>query len=1067
MVSFNSACSPAPPDTIAWGGKIAGASSNLDKGELLPATLQAAIDPWHVLDRWSAAIHECIFGGEAAARPVYLDLEDDVIARIAVRAGAGDDDPEGALAEAVKPTLNLGAGAPPLLQAHFRRTTTWRAGGAQGTPPFLAVLAFMSLVAEGMRSDGEFRASNYYGRFCQALDQDPADRRLRTKISNGFGEHSLTLWGALNEWLEGHGGSLGLPTAFAFDSRTYVGLPLSQALVRDADRRILPEMFVAYRLRPGQVVSRGDMSRLLGDWIAGSRLSSGLKVLLERQDEVAGRIADVACVELQAWDGALPRDAEQTDPGEANLLIAAQLRTQPLPRLYVDLGIERAGLLDGPYSLREAASAHAIAALDRLGGSVSLEEPDAQGWRSVRHAGEVSLADLLLADLTLSGPEAQLRRPARRLIVLEYDDESRRFTEVPRIQLGTRNLLLCHDSLATELEAVLGEIARPGARPMGPAELQGVPAGWIAFSPVEVLAISDTEVVDLIGLIPLSWTQIALGGGFPLPGRLTWLAEAPPEVRASSAEGESLVVTLHCERALGASVPEDRELGGFQGQGVVPIPATDPGDYRIILSDADHPRAAPLASALLRLRSPATPRPILSEDEPPLRHYLGDRLGSLTAAASGAPPEVDGALMLGARREAGIETAGSPPRSLDLQGSASEAEEDDLPAPAGEIRGGPPPGCLLGRAHHFLLPYYGPGSAHTARVEGTCKECGLEKDWPSRPRRARRGVHAASAVHATEGERRPRPRDLRPIVEDSPADWDRLLGALSYARRGPWSSLEAMALAVNDSPWFALEAARSLSSLGHLNLRLDPRTLRPIAWSMAEPTIARIGDGQAILCGPRSSALIEALASDIEILDGRLLLEPAQEGPTVARIEGLGGGELDELIGASAELPLTPRLADRPAQALAQELEPLGGLIDALPQLERPPALPLERFDFATARWAQADGIDGPGAYRFRDRPLRYCVAGSEPGALHIADNRLAKWLGAQQLGLPLMSYDTESDTLTCPLGAQLPGLYERAAVLASGELPVRRRDGTITYGFVPAEVASALWARLGPGGTR
>jgi hypothetical protein len=1035
-------------------------------GELLPATLQAAIDPWHVLDRWSAAIHECIFGGEAAARPVYLDLEDDVIARIAARAGGTAEDPEGALAAAVKPTLNLEAGTPPLLQAHVGRTIAWRGAGAEGTPPFLAALAFMSLVAEGMRSDGEFRASNYYGRFCQALGQDPADRRLRTKISNGFGEHSLTLWGALNEWLEGHGGSLGLPTAFAFDSRTYVGLPLSQALVRDADRRILPEMFVAYRLRPGQVVSRTDMSRLLGDWIAGSRLSSGLKVLLERQDEVAGRIADVACVELQAWDGALPRDVEQIDPGMAGLLLTAQLRTQPLPRLYVDLGIERIGLPDGPYSLGDAASPHAIAAFDRLDGSVSLEEPDPRGWRSVRRGAEVSLADLLLADLTLSGPEAQLRRPARRLIVLEYDDESRRFTEVPRIQLGTRNLLLCHDSLATELEAILGEIARPGSRSMGPAELQGVPAGWIAVSPVEALAISDTEVVDLIGLVPLSWTQIALGGGFPLPGRLTWLTEAPPEVRASSAEGGSLVVTLHCERALGASIPEDRELGGFAGQGVVPIPATDPGDYRIILRDADHPRAAPLASALLRLRSPATPRPILSEDEPHLRHHLGEPLGPLSAAPAGAPPDVDGALILCARPEASIETAGSLPRSADVQGTASEAEEDDLPAPAGEIQGGPPPGCLLGRAHYFLLPYYGPGSPPAARVEGTCKECGLEKEWPSRPRRARRGVHAATAIHTAEGERRPRPGDLRPIVEDSPADWDRLLGALSYARRGPWSSFEAMALAVEDSPWFALEAARSLSSLGHLNLTLDPRTLRPIAWSMAPPTIARIGEDRAILCGSRSPELLDALASDIEILDGLLLLEPALEGPTVARIEGLGQGELDELIGASAELPLAPRLADCPAQALAQELPQLEGLLDALPRLERPPALPLERFDFAIARWAQADGIDGPGAYRFRDRPLRYCVAGSEPGALHIADNRLAKWLGAQQIGLSLMSYDSDSDTLICPLGAQLPGLYERAAVLASGALPVRRRDGTVTYEFVPAEVASALWARLGPGGT-
>jgi len=48
------------------------------------------------------------------------------------------------------------------------------------------------------------------------------------------------LLGSLNSWLDSMGGSRGLPTAEAIGHR-YVGIALSQALIRDADRQLLPQ----------------------------------------------------------------------------------------------------------------------------------------------------------------------------------------------------------------------------------------------------------------------------------------------------------------------------------------------------------------------------------------------------------------------------------------------------------------------------------------------------------------------------------------------------------------------------------------------------------------------------------------------------------------------------------------------------------------------------------------------------------------------------------------------------------------------------------------------------------
>ena len=85
-----------------------------------------------------------------------------------------------------------------------------------------------------------------------------------------------------------------MPTAYAFDYRVHVGVPVSQALVRESDRLALQDLFAAYRLRPRQSISRSDMVRLLEDWLPGSGASAGLKRLFQQRDALE-RVADVAC----------------------------------------------------------------------------------------------------------------------------------------------------------------------------------------------------------------------------------------------------------------------------------------------------------------------------------------------------------------------------------------------------------------------------------------------------------------------------------------------------------------------------------------------------------------------------------------------------------------------------------------------------------------------------------------------------------------------------------------------------------------------------------------------------
>lgn len=75
---------------------------------------------------------------------------------------------------------------------------------------------------------------------------------------------------------------------------------------------------------------------------------------------------------------------------------------------------------------------------------------------------------------------------------------------------------------------------------------------------------------------------------------------------------------------------------------------------------------------------------------------------------------------------------------------------------------------------------------------------------------------------------------------------------------------------------------------------------------------------------------------------------------------------------------------------------------------------------------------------------------------------QLGKHAAALILGeRPLVAYNRDTEELSVPLGADLPGLYGRAAVLASGLLPMVT-GALLTYRQVTADLAGHLVHLLG-----
>ena len=1040
------------------------------------STREASAEPaWERYGKLNSAIAQEVFGKDVAGQPVYLDLEPEILARIAKHMGhRSATDPDEQLIEIVKATLSSPDGAAGVFSAHTTQAWLWGLEGNSSPPPCIAVLAMLSLVAERMKQSKEFAGSNYYGRLLQTLDIDAA---FRDRVVRDFRRETPLLWNTLNRWLEECNGRRGLPTAVAFDRRRFIGLPLSQALVRAQDRTKLPNLFAQFGLQPGQRISVQTMQHLLGDWLPRSQVTQSLKRLWSKSANKE-RISEVVCAELQGWDGALPSDLRPAEHKlDDNLFLAAEFRAYPRPTIDLLLVARHTGKGNHrSVALSSDATDTAGRALGRLGNEMRLQLMPGTSWELLEPSDLVLCPELLIANVSLTVPESgkKCTRRAKRLILLKRHEADHLYVEARRAELLETYLILVISDLADSAREVLRSAARAGVQELNHESLRGLPPDWTAFQNVQLERVPNTSIEDLTPLQPIARTHLALGDGLSLPGMNVWHSDRLPELRVVVDEhNESKAAYI---RAVPIRYLDDREvvdvpLAEIEGNGVVDlsrITALRDGDFRIVVTDPGN--GSTLATASLRTRSASWPRRLEQEEDTLIGHVLLD--GDCLTPFAGSIPETDpetakvvGALVDGGTRLASTKrtdtTARIPVRpgvvveeiekdEWDSLETVSENAFDDLPI------------CFT-RHHHYWLcaPQHG-----KEPVYSICKDCGREKWWePKRKHRTRKCPPSDRAQII--GENAVAHRPLPTISERDRADMELALDALSYARTGSWRSLCAITAPIDDAPWFAHEAARRLEALGHIQIEIDQRNMSPKRWSIAPSTIVQPQLGPCFLAGSRSSRLVKAITAVASILDGEVRVIPQPNGPKVVEIHGLGADELTLLVEEIQEQHrLELGLSISPDSRIAEMLPSLGTIRRSLPDLTTTAAR-MEWLDLNSGRWISADQMDCAGAYRLRSWPWIYAVVpkvGAREGRSVVADVRLSKYLASNDASFALIGYDESSRTLLASAGAPLPGLFERVAVLCSGRLPTQRRDRTLAYERVPLAIAEAIWAALANG---
>jgi hypothetical protein len=981
------------------------------------------------------ATADALFDSDKAGLPVYTLPEDDALARIVESAGLNPLDAQTEFCRVVRTTLHLDAQGQSPLRWHTEAAKRHLSlKQPLETPPSLPLLVVFTLAAEAMQADTNMAANNFYGRVRPLLRVPPEREYL---LIGAYQKHANLLWRSLNVWLEAWEGERGVPTAYSLGRMRHIGLPMSQAVVRQHDRLGLIEAFEDEALPPGFRMSPEDMELALDAYATTqpSPLSSNLRRLWSNQDARA-RIVQAACLELESWTGGAEGESVARAAGSARLI--AYVRT--FPRTVIDLNLaiptDRQNVSEVVFgSSRGEVTLPAVVSSP---GSARLASMDAVSPQSL--VGET------LSGWFAGNEQSKFVRRPRRVVPLRWDELQGCYIEVERVSLGEENLVLARADTQEQVKQLFGSCARPGWSLLEAAT--GLPNGWVLFRRVQVVSVSEKAThVDLTPLVPRSRTSLTMRGGFDLPGRLRkWSSLQPPEVIAYAVGARSVSIRVF----EGDRVSDDAERVSVESEGELAIltlsnnELSDGEYFASMFVDGDK---TPRSGSVVRLRSADTP--LFRVEEADMHLVYSPASGArwpLTAGPANWSDYVNGARVVG---EATGVSVSAPMREYTPRERKAHSDAAQSRIHVGDTFA--PDSCMMTGAHRFHLPAALGERPKSATIEGECTTCGLVKRFAATPWAAARKRNRAQAVH--------RVVELPPIDGTAELDQRVLFDAICHVGHGSYRDLERIAGHVEGSGLYADNFLRVNEVLGHIDVSRD-EYLRVADWAVNAPTIVPVRDCGWFLVGSHSRGTLNALRSYFGV-------EAVVEGRDRGALRVTLAVDLDALhfrLAELASLGIQVRETS-PALDIARTLPALSQIERGLKRISIPSYRSLEKWDTQSAAWMPSNSLASRGAYRLKEFRTLYVARSHQDiqsGTAAVGTAQLVKHLANSWAGDPLAGYHAKTESVVTPLGADVPTLYGRALALCSGRAPLEHsKSRLVQYPEVPRTVADVIFDRL------
>lgn len=999
---------------------------------------------------WNEALVHAYFGPEQAGQMVYLDQDDEAFGHAAATMGVELNEAAESLAGAVRERLCWKTSGHPAFAVFDIMTQKWMAkreraleeGRPVAVPPHVALLMVFSIAAEKMGStaNSDTAEAGFYAQLENLLGVPKVESQ---RFRNSFTNSSEAYWESLNVWLEGHDGELGLPSAYALTHR-YVDLPVSQALIRDAERRNLHRMFHDQGFIPGMFVAHEEMHGALDVWMHSARTTANraLTKLWESAD-TQKRVTDIALAEFATWVGPSEDERQRSSGqrGSHRCLLTLRETRKSLSTVY-NFGLVASFSVDGAERGRLiSAQGEAIEVVLRS--------------RGIGHVGidfgslELDNGSLLAGDIRIdTATGCQIRRLPKKVVIFTRDPITDSFVESDRITPAVISRVLVRDqgNLVDEVERVLADAAQPGyARLTSGAK--GLPDGWAAFDKVQILRTPKADLVkgdELSGFQPRLSTQMSLSGGLKLPGRIArWSSISPLEllIASDSEEQPDLYVTVPDPETL---QPVDRLL---RQRLTVPtsIPLSDlpiaESDFTLSLRTGKKV----LQTLSVRLRDSSSVGPETVRPYRFLCHDLKNALWPVLAVPRDQAKEVglDG-LEITAPVISGPVVSVPKQKSWKAPpGVPLGKQRIKLPTPGADS-------CIVTGVHKWILPAFDGRRPKTPSMYGVCEQCGMSRRFPTKAKRVEQRTTGNSAR---------RRRSPLPVLVQGRRNWKAVVDALAYLGSGSRREFSVLARQIEDSAIFEHRLLTALEVLGLLELERN-RDFEVTHWEVAATGIGELTDGSWLLTGLWNRETMASVCTSAEQRGGevRIVAEREQSMTVLANLD------IDSISALAAELNVQERR--RTGHSLAAILPSLSSVSRGLERSSMPATQIYEFFDVNSARWLESESAEHPGLYRVtRSFNTSYFFRSFDDisrGTAAKVSAELGKHLAANEFGNILAGYDPETETLSVPIGADLPGIYGRAAVMCGGRLPFPVTEASaLHYLKVDSATAAILIGKL------
>lgn len=1033
------------------------------------------------------ALCASLFTTEMANRPVYLEITDEVQSKVASNLGIEAKTLEDTIFECVNSKLTRSE-SPTLFDGMMTSLALWYRKAKEAVEmhqpvpnyPHIPLLLAFTISASDMGSQGGYSTNAYYPRLQGNLGLP--DKKI---VEASYRKVASTFWSAFNIWLDKFLNSKkGIGTAYSISAHKYVGFALSQALVRSVDRKKLPRLFRENNLPPFTSLVERDMQEIIDIWMKredsyfGSyrNPSKPLKKLWEKEDAKI-RIASIVCRELELWDGSVQAGHLEDDQfSKQDFQVRLEVLETSFPSATINFDFSFTaptssdeGRLIGVKRLESQTDAKIRVLMDQSG-----------WWRPDTTFPPIGSVDLLEGLLTLEiGQNFNIERFPKRLVVFRHDELSRRYYEVERIELGIKTLLVIQENsdLVAKVSEVLTQCARRGWEKFGSNDLSGIPSGWVVFKNVEIFIPPENSLIPADGsleaLKPIFAGSLNFSGGFQLPGRPPkWHSNVDFEIRGSVIGAEIITIQI-CVEDESETVVMEREFN--EGVAVWNIDASSLTIGNYVVKLFMNSENKPVTEKILRMRSSESIDEASWKSSERLVHdFTNTVLGTVQTIQlqDSTFSFVDGPITKKAE-SAKIYDNESPPNDKVWWIDQPSDNITRLEFAQINLQSVTSASCFGTARHNFVIPATIPSKSRlgfaksdSGYIQGTCKFCGLNKKFAANPWVAERNKQKKekevkkAAISSNEIKLQKSKNlllGMPPVGIKKNRHCD-VLDGLMHVGGGSGLALELLASAIDSGALFKHQFAQELDQLALIDCRLDD-FFQIRSWEVTPTSFVSCGS-YVVITGFISKSLLRSIQNSLS--EGKVVIFDDVHTFSLPQIVGAKEFEIDS-ISNRMNIPYLRN----PVHEMLSILPPISELAECLPKKAVPGYESLSQFEPASNSWVETSKIDQVGGYRIRGEYRNsYVVRTSndlKSNSVSFVSAEIAKHFQSAISGKELFAYDYANNKLIVPLGATLPGLYGRAAVLASGKLPERDSTGKLLiYEKIDSKTSRLFASKLG-----